>query len=105
MRNSASSAQPSAAGPRPCARLAIPFPRSELVGTRDPRAQGLPSKVTMRARLGAWAECLKQAGGDPTELNKALGERAKQRRESRSASLDNGEWARTTIGRPRSSRA
>ena len=55
--------------------------RSPLLTTRDFRAQGLPSKGTIRARLGAWAECLKQAGRDPTELNMALGERGRQRRE------------------------
>jgi hypothetical protein len=53
--------------------------RSPLLTTRDFRAQGLPSKQTIRARLGAWTECLQQAGADPTELNKALGERARQR--------------------------
>ena len=55
--------------------------RSPLLVTRDFRAQGLPNKVTIRARLGAWAECLKQAGADPIELNGALAERARQRRE------------------------
>jgi DNA invertase Pin-like site-specific DNA recombinase len=53
--------------------------RSPLLTTRDLRAQGLPGKRTMRVRLGAWTECLKQAGADPAERNKALSERARQR--------------------------
>jgi hypothetical protein len=55
--------------------------RSPLLTTRDLRAQGLPSKRTMRARLGSWTECLKQAGAEPTERNNALSERARQRME------------------------
>ena len=54
--------------------------RNPLLSTRDLRAQGVPNKVTIRARLGPWTECLKRAGGDPTELNKALLERANLRR-------------------------
>ena len=49
--------------------------RSPLLATRDLRAQGFPSKRTIRTRLGAWAGCLEQAGQEPTELNKALVER------------------------------
>ena len=55
--------------------------RSPLLTTRDLRAQGLPSKITLRHRIGSWTECLRQAGIQPAELNKALCERAQQRRD------------------------
>jgi DNA invertase Pin-like site-specific DNA recombinase len=64
------------------ANLRRALKRSPLLTTRDLRAQGLPNKVTLRTRLGAWNECLKQAGQDPTQLHKALFERARQRREN-----------------------
>jgi hypothetical protein len=54
--------------------------RNPLLVTRDFRAQGLPNKVTIRRRLGSWTECLKQAGQDPTALDKAVFERGRQRR-------------------------
>ena len=55
--------------------------RSPLLTTRDLRPQGLPSKVTIRTRLGSWTECLKRAGAEPTDLNRALLARAKLRRQ------------------------
>jgi hypothetical protein len=54
--------------------------RSPLLTTRDLRAQGLPSKRTIRTRLGEWAGCLEQAGQDAAELSQALVERSKVRR-------------------------
>jgi hypothetical protein len=56
--------------------------RSPLLTTRDLRAQGLPSKRTIRSRLGEWAGCLEQAGQDAAELSQALVERSKLRRAS-----------------------
>ena len=56
--------------------------RSPLLTTRDLRAQGLPSKRTIRTRLGEWAGCLEQAGQDAAELSQALVERSKVRRAS-----------------------
>jgi hypothetical protein len=63
------------------ANLRKALERSPLLATRDFRAQGLPSKVTIRRRLGAWNECLKKVGQDPSELGKALVARATQRKE------------------------
>ena len=61
--------------------LRMALERSPLLATRELRAQGLPNIVTIRTRLGAWNECLKRAGQDPTEANSALMERAQRRRE------------------------
>lgn len=65
------------------ANLRKALQRNPTLTTRDFRAQGLPNKVTIRTRLGAWTECLRQAGRDPTELDNALVERTRQRRENR----------------------
>jgi hypothetical protein len=41
-----------------------------LLVSREFRAQGLPDRATVCARLGPWTECLKIAGHEPTELKK-----------------------------------
>jgi hypothetical protein len=53
--------------------------KSPLLVTRDLAAYGLPSLGAYRSRMGNWAECLKQAGCDPIEHQRALGERGKAR--------------------------
>lgn len=52
--------------------------RNPLLVSREFRAQGLPDRATVCARLGPWAECLKRAGRDPRELKVALVARARQ---------------------------
>ncbi|HET7525733.1 MAG TPA: hypothetical protein VFK10_07305, partial [Burkholderiaceae bacterium] len=61
-------------------KLGKAFQRSPLLTTRDLRAQGLPSKQTLRRRLGPWAECIEQAGRNSTALSKALFERMNRRK-------------------------
>jgi hypothetical protein len=64
------------------ANLRKAFERTPLLTTRDLRAQGLPSKVTIRKRIGSWSEFLRQAGRDPDALRKDLRERMLQRKEN-----------------------
>jgi DNA invertase Pin-like site-specific DNA recombinase len=49
------------------------------LASRDLRALGLPSRQTLRKRLGPRDECIKQAGGDPAELSAALSAQASAR--------------------------
>ena len=64
------------------AKLRNALQRNPLLVARDFRAQGLPEKITVRKRLGAWPECLQQAGQDPSALRKGIADRARQRREN-----------------------
>jgi hypothetical protein len=61
-------------------RLRRALERNPLLVSREFRAQGLPDRTTVCARLGSWAECLRSAGQDPTELKKKLVAQVRQHR-------------------------
>ncbi len=61
------------------AKLKRALQRSPLLGVRELGLQGLPNIITVRRRLGPWAEALKQAGLDLAELRRQIAERGRQR--------------------------
>jgi hypothetical protein len=62
-------------------QLKAALERTPYLTTRDLRAQGLPNRHSIHRRMGSWAELVRRAGRDPSELRKKLFDRMIRRKQ------------------------